>query len=203
MGTSITRARLNTPHLRMISLPSFAPVERATLTTELPAICDIRDAGYDIVAVDEVGVDTTNDLAMGTELHQCGLWCGDGNRNAAPGPFVTVRGTAAITITAGTSWVAGAITLDQTLPAGTYEVIGMEVICVNGFLARLAFPNQVWRPGVPVRQSIANQMWNWFRYGRAGKFGSFTSFAPPLLEILGTTAGAQTPEVYLDLVKVA
>ncbi len=203
LAASVTRARINTPHLRTISLPYINPFQRAAAPPALPNIADFRGNPLDILAIDQIGIEESNDLAMGNENTYAGLWMYPGDMNAAPGPSYTLRGTAALTLTVGT-WVAGAITLDQTLPAGTYEVVGMECICNDGVFARLAFPNQVPRPGVVCRPTIAAQAWaNMFRFGQAGKFGSFLTYAPPQLEVLGLAAGAETPEVYLDVVKVA
>ena len=71
-------------------------------------------------------------------------------------------------------------------------------------MSRLAFPNNLaWRPGFPVGETIAIiDPRQTFRAGQFGLLGTFDQTAPPQLEVLGGTAGAETPAVILDLVEL-
>jgi len=200
MGANISSARLNVPALRSVSLPHITPLEVGTSVSDVPAIADFGTFMPVIPRIDEIAVETSN--TSGTaERHIVGLWVADPQaRPALPGPVFTVRGTASIT-TGSLSWGEGAYTLESTLPAGRYQVVGLDVIGANLVFARLRFPEQTMLPGVLARTAQANRPHESFRVGRSGLFGEFESTAPPLLQVFGTAAPT-TQIVYLDLVKV-
>jgi hypothetical protein len=200
MGANISTARLNVPALRSISLPHITPLEVGSSVSDVPAIADFGSFMPVIPRIDEIAVETSNTGAA-AERHIVGLWVVDPQaRPALPGPVFTVRGTAAIT-SGNLSWGEGTFTLESTLPAGRYQVVGLDVIGANLVFARLRFPEQTMLPGVLARTSQANRPDENFRVGRSGLFGEFESTAPPLLQVFGTAAPT-TQVVYLDLVKV-
>jgi hypothetical protein len=118
----------------------------------------------------------------------------------ASGNFRTIRATASIQA-AVDAWVSGAITFDQTLPVGQYDIVGMRVEGTGLVAARLIFiglPSGI-RPGVLCQDAAGQKGQYQFRHGYAGVFGSFPETNPPSLEVLGGTASAQV--LYLDLIK--
>lgn len=198
-GLTITEARINTPSLRAISLPSLVPVNAAAAPGSLSPYVDFGDYDPLISAIDEIALETSNTGAG--ERHIAGIWMKmPSSRIATIGPVFTVRATAAITA-GNLVWGEGAFTLQQTLPAGRYQVVGMDVVGANLIFARLRFPEQGPLPGVLARASFAVTPWNAWRMGRFGLFGEFQSTAPPLLQLFGSAAPT-TQTLYLDLVKV-
>jgi len=201
MGPNITACRLNVPALRSIALPHVAPLEVGSAVSDVPHVSEYGEYGPVIPKIDEIAVETSNSGGA-AERHVVGLWLRDPQaRPALPGPTFTVRGTASIT-TGNLSWGEGSFTLESTLPAGRYQVVGLDVIGANLVFARLRFPEQTMLPGVLARTSQANQPIRDFRFGRSGLFGEFESTAPPLLQLFGTAAPT-TQIVYLDLIKVS
>jgi hypothetical protein len=124
----------------------------------------------------------------------------DGPASPVTGNIFSMRCTGAITQVAG-AWTNGTLTFGQTLPAGTYGVVGMRARSTDAVAMRLVFPEQVARPGVCVVNAIADQDTYWQRYGRMGLWGQFPSTNPPSLDVLGGTATAQV--VTLDLVRLS
>lgn len=126
------------------------------------------------------------------------VWLCDGAVKPTSGAIISVRATAAITLSAG-SWVNGSITFGSVLPAGTYQVVGMVAEGAHLVAARLVFPGGTFRPGVPGNPALQDNLFPAFRNGYAGVFGEFNTNQPPTLDALGATDTAQN--LILDLIK--
>lgn len=200
LGTTLDRLKISTPSLRTISLPYIVPIEPVAAVPDLPAVAIFQDHELILPPIDEIALLESNTDA-GAQTYTAMVWLGFGpDRNTAPGPVYTVRATGTITAVTG-AWTQGAITLDQTLPAGTYAIVGMSVIGTNLMAARLALPKYKHRPGCLARTAVANDDRSYWRMGRMGILGDFDSIAQPQLDIYALGANtAQT--VYLDLVKI-
>lgn len=197
-----SRMRINTPSLRSIALPEMYPVKITAGQGTNPVIIGPMWGTLSIPMNDEFGFDVSRAGAGAADCF-AGLWYAPGRVQPPGGPVITMRATAAITLTVGT-WVTANLTFDQSLPFGKYAVVGMTAICTSGVFARLAFPGQTqYRPGVPVVEAYASYVNpQVFRMGNFGQFGQFDSTAQPLIEILGLAAGAQTAVILLDLIKI-
>lgn len=123
---------------------------------------------------------------------------GDGPIKPTTGNIISVRGTAAITLAAG-SWVNGAVSFNSVLPAGTYQVVGLWAEGANLVAARLVFPGANFRPGVPANDAITANFFPEFRNGMSGVLGEFDTNQPPTLDCLGATDTAQN--LIFDLIK--
>lgn len=202
MNDTITRARFNYPSYRDVGLPEIFPL---IATAEPSADFDVWAPGWlgpRVKKTEEIGADSSNGASTVDTIHIVAL-LGDTYVPVPAGRRFTVRGTAAQTLVAS-AWTNASIALDTTLPFGRYAVIGMHVTCNDAIAARLIFPNQLgFRPGVMCGETIAilNPRQNG-RNGEWGEWGRFEQTAPPMLEVLGGTAGAETPAVILDLVEL-
>lgn len=198
-----TRFRLNTPSMRIIALPELYPFKPSAAAGTNPPLVLPGDTAIRIPRNDECGLDVSRG---GAEAANCyaGLWVAPRRMPAPVGPIYTMRATASLTLTAGT-WVGGTLTFDQILPFGRYAIVGMQATVNDGMYARLTFPGQTqYRPGVPCVEAVGDYINpQVFRYGAFGLFGYFDQTAQPGIEVLGDTAGAETPVILLDLVKVA
>ena len=199
-GAALSAARINTPTLRQISMPNISPLELAAAPSDLPALMMMGDYGFQLNAIDETAVQLSN-TAGAPEREFAFLWVEELTRRApAPGPSLTLAFSA--TNTGGNlTWGDSALTFNETLPAGRYQVIGMDIIGANLIAARLRFPEGGMLPGVLARQALGTLPWWFFRHGRAGIFGEFDNTAPPILNILGSAAGT-TQTGFLDVIKV-
>jgi hypothetical protein len=202
MNDTITRARLSYPSIRDFGLPEIFPL---IALAEPSADYDLYVPGWvgpRFKRGDDLGVDTSNGASTVDNVIVTVL-LGDMALPVPAGRRTTIRGTSAQTLVAN-RWTNGGITLDQGLPSGTYAVIGMQCACNDAAAARLIFPNMLgYRPGLPTGETIA--ILDPRQTGRAGQFGEWGRFqqtAPPQLELLGSTAGAETAAVILDLVQI-
>ena len=199
-GTSIIRARVNTPKLRAISLPYIEPVQQGTLPGNLPSQAAWSDYALPLDPIDEIAFETSNDLASSTEVHTIGAWFNFGGRPVPTGAAYTFRATSSFTCVAN-AWTAGAFILDQVLPAGRYSVIGVRVVAANAIFGRLIFPAQTYRPGTVASANEGQNDFGYTRMGMLGELGQFDSIAQPQIEIFANgSCTAQT--IYMDCIRI-
>lgn len=198
-GTNISRARINTPALREVALPYIAPPNTGLTIPSNPNLADFGPVAIRPRAADSVSVEATHSDAAPQVMYAL-MWFLFGRSEQAMGKEYRTRFTAAITASAGT-WQSGAITLDQVLPAGIYQVTGMLVEGTNLLAGRLIFPGAAYRPGVMGYNSLTSVPHLMGTDGRLGAFGEFNSTAMPQLEIYAEAANT-AQEGYLDLVRI-
>lgn len=203
-GVTTNRAQIQAPSLRNLAYPEHYPVVQAAITT-IPDNFAYQTYGEDgprLLMNEAFGV-YASENNTGASPTVAGLMIGTGIVPAPPGPRITLVCTTTITLVAQ-QWALGVLAFGTQLPAGTFSVVGMEVICDAANFARLLFPGGTnLRPGVVVQETYGKKNWrDSFRYGRFGEFGTFVFNTPPQVEIFGAAAGAQTATVLLDVVKI-
>lgn len=202
INDTISRARINAPSLRNEGLPEIFPLTVAAAQATEPLVCEWGDEGPRLRRDEEFGVEASNGAST-VDLAHALLWIRSMRKPVPPGKRMTIVATSTQTLIAS-AYTLGGLTFDQTLPVGTYAVIGMAAVCNDAACARLVFPRSgTLRPGCPTSPTVgrldARQI---FRSGRQGEWGRFTHVTPPQLEIGGIVAGAETATVILDLVQV-
>lgn len=195
------QVELQSPSLRELYFPEFFPGELVATFDDPFSFTDLDNSPLQLVTNE--GLDFYSD-AGGDDTTAQGVYgivfLTDSPIVKASGKMRTIRASAAIQ-QAVNAWASGQLTFDQTLPVGTYDVVGLRAEAAGLVAARLIFigASGITRPGV-LCQSSANKIGvPHFRNGNFGIFGTFDSTTPPSIEVLGGTATAQ--EVYLDLVK--
>lgn len=197
-GANIGQARINTPSLRTIALPSIVPVQLSATVVSLFPITGPMSRGPLIPQNDQIIIETTNG-GGGGEQQTGALWLGDGLKNVPSGDIITCRATSSTTV-GNLVWGQGTFTFDTGLPYGRYAIVGLDVFGANLLFARLVFPNQGPKPGVLARATQSILPAPTFRNGNFGVFGEFWSTAPPSIELFGSAAPV-TQTMFIDLVK--
>lgn len=199
-ANTITRARISAPHYRFVNTPEIVPVSTVQadvqgLTTPLWQPPFIK-----IPRIDEIqflattsGTSTTGVLGA--------TWIHDGQFNVTQGDIYPVRFTASITGATG-SWQRGNIAFTESLPAGRYDVLGLDLVGTGFLLGRLRFQNYVMLPGVIVRPDLNDTIRDVFRNGRMGSFGQFENTAQPTLELFSNVASGTAVTGVMDLVRI-
>ena len=201
LSTNVTSAQIVTPHFRTVALPAIEPIEQALLPSSVPNI-DWYNPPYPRILQNDVISLNESDAVVGAIQKVGLLWVtADDNQNIPQGEIYPLRATAANTTNLRT-WQTSTLTFDQTIPVGTYSVVGMDAIGANLIAARLIFPGGGFRPGCLARSTDLVKPDYRFRKGRLGEWGRFTNTAPPSVQFLGSAA-LVTQTVILDVVKVA
>jgi hypothetical protein len=199
----ITNARIFTPQLLKVGVPSIVPPNANAAPISLPPMIYYPPGKLRIPSIDEIAFQISNGGAGGVRaVGAIWLMTLGHSLNVPPGDVYTLRATVTITGTAA-AWTAGVMVFDQTLPAGTYQVVGLDVVGATTELARLIFMGGGYRPGTIVRPAVSNYMWEYFRAGTSGVLGTFVSTAQPQLEVFQTTGAATPYTVFIDVIKVA
>lgn len=198
-ATGPSYAQVESPSLRQLANQDVGPIVGAVVFGSDPAV----QSHFTLPRVLK-GNESVNFSLLATgglAAANYGLiWLSNGPMSPISGNIFTVRATAAAALAAGT-WVNGALTFDSTLPAGTYNVVGMRAVGANLVAARLVFVGEGYRPGVPAVNAVGNLDARFGRYGSIGSFGVFDVNQPPTVDFLGVTDTSQT--VFLDLIKVS
>jgi len=129
------------------------------------------------------------------------VWLMDKLEPLPPGEIFCIEGVVSITSVTAT-WVNGAITFGQTLPAGRYALVGMRCMEPITVAARCVFPDISARPGCMGSGTLYTPTIPEFRYGALGSWGEFEHDAPPSIDCLCNSAAAITPDIHMDLIQV-
>jgi len=195
----ILEIQLQAPSLRTLWYPDVSPV-CPTLTFDNPDLyMDLMDNPLELKTAEGLSMwassSSTSVGIYGVVIYS------DDKVTPANGRIFTLKATASATLATGT-FVNAALTLEQTLPVGDYDVVGMRLEGTDLVAGRLVFigKSAVSRPGVLAQSAINKSGNKRFRQGRVGVLGTFNYITPPTIDFLGTTGGtAQT--VYLDLIQ--
>lgn len=191
-----TKAQLQSPSLRAMFFPTIAPLNLATTFEGMVNFFDLGDNPIQLVTNEGLqffndggGNGTTAQDVYGIVI------LGDSKVAPANGKIYTMRATAAVALAART-FVNGALTFDQNLPVGNYDIVGMRARGTGLVAARLVFigASAVSRAGVPAVADAQGNDFSRFRFGNNGVFGTFNSLTPPSVDCLGDTGTAQVFE---------
>jgi hypothetical protein len=199
-GTLMSAIQLVTPTSRQVVPPRLYPINATTLPADRPHYYDRRMQPWILNAIEEISMQVnlggaanaiaTALLAVGTSLDPI-----------PPGNIWSYHGTAT-TAAVAQAWTQVAITWDQTIPAGTYVVIGSQHQSTNAIGHRIIFKDQVMRPGFTSLTSLTNVSFPDYYYGGMGALGKFTTTTLPFVEVYCNAADA-AHDIVLNMVKVA
>lgn len=195
---SLARAQLQSPSLRIMAELDIEPIIASTTWGSPPEVLMFPMSPLQLKGQESLNLQMDSDPAAAV-VHALLFWLADGPVQPVQGNIFTVRATAALQQVAGV-WTNGNLTFSTDLPSGRYQVVGFRARGGDGLGARLVFPNQTARPGVPVVNAITEEDHSMFRHGHLGVFGEFEHTVPPTVDIFDGTVSAQT--FLLDLIQV-
>lgn len=198
-GITMARAQLASPSIRKLGYHELPKVSLAAdPIAGTNRFNDFSESPIPLVHGESLKLRVTNAAAG---LVQGILWLSDGSVLKVKEPTRTILWTGTSVTPAG-AWTAVPLTATQTLPAGRYAIVGMNVITATvQHAARLIIIGHPWRPGVPTHLIASADLDDRFRNGNMGKFAEFEFDQPPKLEIMGTGASGAVL-LYLDIVQI-
>ena len=197
-------ARLSSPSLRDISLPLIHPVNGvADADTEPdadPKVTDLRTTPL-ILRPNEALNAEVHSTPTAARAQWVIVWLADGVIAPVTGEIITVRATNTDTLDAG-EWTNGNLTLDEDLPVGHYQVVGIRAISAGLVAVRIVPRGGRWRPGVLGCDAANDADHHIFRMGQMGVFCEFASNMTPSMDFL-SISGDSDQEVFLDLIRIS
>jgi len=200
-GVNLSALQINSPYFRRTFLPGIWPLNGSNTPTTAALISDYREYPMTLPALEGIEIDASN---SDTVTHQAtaGLFISDMPIQPIQGGEVySLAFTGAVTATAN-AFVSGNFTFSQTLPQGTYAVVGGAFYSATGMFARLILPGQAYRPGFFCSSAVTNATPWQGRKQPMGNMGQFQSTALPQFEIYCSAADTSQTG-FLDLVKIA
>lgn len=207
LETAPLGCRIDMPTLNCIGRHHIHPLNAGVVVPSRPYQQDLRDYPLKLPKFEELGVQVINGTA-GTEQSTVLLTIAPPTwkRNLPRGEVrLTIHGTVTVTGIANTWSLPAGITFDENLRQGWYALVGAQAMfanlqCMRFIFARpYIYSGRKLRPGIIGQNAIGDFPADW-QMGGLGVFGVFHTFEPPQVEILSVTAGAKTPEVFLDVV---
>lgn len=201
LGTNALGGRLVSPSIRRFAPVEISPISIVLITTD-PVEHDVNLQRSIVLDIDEQLELEFYGTAVAAQQLGGAVWLADAEITPVKGSIFTVRGNITLAGAAG-AWEYSDITLEEDLPVGAYDIVGLDVVAANGVCARLVPVGASNRPGAPVRQTIdATIPGNIFRHGKMGVYCTFPHNNIPGIEVFSNTAVAgATYQILLDLIK--
>lgn len=197
IGATMTRASLVSPSIRRRYPFEVFPVDASATPTDPWHFHDVSQSVIQL-DVDESLNYQFAESGTGAQRGSGLVWLSDGPITPdITGEIFTIRATGSTTLSTY-AWTNCSLTFNDTLPAGTYEILGMHAISSGAIAARLVIPQYAYRPGVICSTSANAYAGEKFRYGNYGVFGMFSHMTPPTVDFLSSSADT-SQTVYLDL----
>jgi hypothetical protein len=197
------RARLVAPSLRAKSSYMIAPLNGQAAAAQEPdtpqAVVDLRASPLVLDFSEQLNFEAFANPAAAQVQWGC-VWLADGPVVAISGAMFTVRCTSATALVAG-AWTNVALTFDEDLPRGRYQIVGFRPESAGMIAARLYLVGGTWRPGALGCDLVGDQQHSMFRNGGMGVMGEFEDIEPPTVDALAVSADA-AQVYYLDLIQL-
>lgn len=199
-SANMSRARLITPKFRQITTPFIRPTNGALLPANLTQIADYASNPLQINGLEELQLMVLQGGGGAEVVYGVAGLMKSPMAPAPMGDVYTLRGTGTTTVTAK-AWSQAAMTWQDTLPAGNYQVVGLSGVSTTGVAARLVFEQQTDRPGAIIGATDVITLPRQFQRGYLGSWGLFTGNRMPNVEFLCNAADT-AQEIFLDFVRV-
>jgi len=198
IGASITRAQLVSPSIRRRYPLEVVPVEIAAEPADPVKYFPLFD---NPIALDPDESLNFQAAENGSSSQQSSgfVWLCDGAIAPITGAEIfTIRATNTSTLTAY-AWTNGALTFNDTLPAGDYALVGARGSSAGLIAFRFVFSQYAWRPGAIGMDTTGEVGAPIFRFGKLGEWGQFSHNTPPTVDFLSLSADT-SQTVDLDLI---
>lgn len=199
-GVNLTQGQIDAPSLRAQTLIDVSPGDVLAEPGSPPSMHDLFESPIPLKSGEGIRCLMAEDAAGASRVTAL-LWFSDGPVSPVTGKIQTVRATGSTTLVVNT-WTPCPLTFSQTLPKGTFQIVGARFLSAGCEAARLIIPGYDWRPGAIGHDALGDLDPEIFRYGKAGVWAEFESNQPPQAEFLSVSADT-SEVVHLDLIQIA
>ena len=199
-GVDLTLARLVSPSLRKLANPDICPIDKADEPTSIPPFHDLFDSPIPLEVSEALVFQGAEDNAAAGDMAAF-AWLGDAIAAIPAGKIFTVRSTQTITLLTVDVWNNRAFTLDQTLPAGRYAVVGARAQAAGLRAFRFVVVGESHRPGALGFDADGDIAPPRFRNGKAGVWFEFEHNEPPTIDLMSLSADTAV-NIWLDLIQI-
>jgi hypothetical protein len=203
-GSLLTSVRLSTPSIEAKRLRYYIfPIEKRSLVNDaLIPIFAKYSPPLELVPTEELRYLVSLASSGSAADHVILTLLGPREpRRGQPGDLRIARGTFSVNVGTAWTWTSAPITLDVPLEAGQYNLWGAVVNASNLVAARLILYGQVWRPpaialasGDIISTTYARVLFDEFV---GYLYGTFDHMHVPQIQILTTSTGSISGQVYL------
>ena len=203
-GTLLNSVRLSTPSIEAKRLRYYVfPIDkRALINDAVTPIFAKYKPPLELVPTEELRYLVSLASAASAADHVILTILGPREpKTGQPGELRIARGTFTGTVGTAWTWTSLPITLDVPLEAGQYNLWGAVVNASNLVAARMLIYGQVWRPpavalasGDIISTTYSRALFDEFV---GYLYGTFTHMTLPQIQILTSSTGSVTGQVYL------
>ena len=198
IGADTTRAQLVSPSIRRRYPFEIVPVEVAAEPADPVKYFPLFDNPLQLDPDESLNAQAAENNASAGRSTVL-VWLCDGATAPITGAEIfTIRATNTSTLTAY-AWTNGALTFNDTLPAGDYALVGARGSSAGLIAFRFVFSQYAWRPGAIGMDTVGEVGAPIFRFGKLGTWGEFSHNTPPTVDFLSLSADT-SQTVDLDLI---
>lgn len=204
-GVVEPRARVTSPTLDELTRYEIAPVnsqDAAAVEPDSPQKVDDMRLSPAQLGVDEILQAEILSNPAAAQDQWVLLWFADQVPTQVTGgrPF-TARMTGTTTLTVNV-WSFVDMVLDDNIPPGRYQVLGLRPESLGCVAGRIVFrTGEFWRPGALGVDTVLDIQHPMFRHGALGVWGEFPFTQLPAIEFLSVIADT-VETVHIDLVRI-
>lgn len=198
-GVNLTAITLVTPRSRMVVPPRLYPIQASLLPPDRPHIWDRRNNPFTLNATEEISMQM-NIGGAANAYNTAILFVGESLDPVPSGDIYSLHGTST-TAAVANQWTTVPVQWDQTIPSGTYTVVGSQHQSTNAIAHRFNFRNPPNRPGFLSITGLGNITDPSYYGGGWGALGQFNTTAYPFVDVLCNAADA-AHDFVMNMVKV-
>lgn len=198
------RIRLTSPTLDEMTRYEISPLNSqnaAGVEPDSPQKVDDMRLAPLTLGLDELLACELNNNSAAVQDQWAVLWFADDTpQPPGQGRVFTVRGTGTTTLV-DITWTLVDITLDDNLPPGNYQAVGLRPESLGCVAARFVFrTGDFFRPGALGTDNILDIQHPMFRHGGLGVLGNFPFTQLPAMEFMSVIADT-VQTTYWDLMR--
>ena len=198
-NVNLTKVTLVTPQSRRVVPPVLYPIQQAANPPDRPHIWDRRTNPFTLRAIEEIDLQI-NMGGAANAIFTGILFVGDVLTPVPAGDIFSLHFTSTTAAVANT-WTTITMTPDQTIPSGSYAVVGSQHQSATAVAHRINFRDPVMRPGFLSLTSLGNITDPSYYQGGWGTLGTFNTTAYPFMDVYCTAADA-AHDIVLNMIKV-